>query len=163
MAVRTPRERPRAYLKSGVYTLKKAVAMLGNRTMPPKSTALGRELRAWRAALVSDLGGVETVSTQQEALIDLAVRSKLMVDSIDAYVLGMPSPVDKRHRRLWPVVRERQSLVAQLQSLLRDLGLERKAKEVPSLAAYIAARAATPSRPAEVAPSSSSPGPGEPT
>jgi hypothetical protein len=81
-------------------------------------------------ALISDLGGDEAISTHQRALIEAAVRTKLLFDSVDAYVLAMESPVDKRHRRLWPVVLERQSLVAQLQSLLKDLGLERRAKDI---------------------------------
>src|SRR5262249_62329666 len=44
--------------------------------------------------------------------------------SVDGYLVSMPALVDRRHRRLWPVVRERQTLVNQLQSILRDLGLE---------------------------------------
>ena len=70
----------------------------------------------------------------------MAVRSKLLVDSVDAYVLAMPSPVNKR-RCLYPVVKERQALVSQLQSLLRDLGLDRRVKTVPDLSAYLATRA----------------------
>ena len=135
---RTPRERPRSYLKSGVYTLKKAVQTLGSRALPPKSTALGRALHEWREALLADLGGVEAVSTQRLALVDLAVRTRLLVDSVDAFVLAMPSPVNRQRRCLHPVVRERQALVGQLQSILRDLGLERKAKKV-DLAAMLAA------------------------
>jgi hypothetical protein len=57
------------------------------------------------------------------------VRTKLLTDSVDAYVLRMPSPVNKRKRSLHPVVRERQALVGQLQSILRDLGLERRVKD----------------------------------
>ena len=37
--------------------------------------------------LIQDLGGEETISTQQEALIDLCIKSKLMLDSIDAWLL----------------------------------------------------------------------------
>jgi len=107
--MRTPRERRRPYLKTGLYAAQKAVATFGSRALPPKSTALGRALRDWRESL----------------LVDLAVRSKLLVDSVDAYVLSMPSPVNRQRRCLHPVVRERQALVGQLQSLLRDLGLER--------------------------------------
>jgi hypothetical protein len=128
-------------LRHGLYTMRKALQMLGSRALPAASTALGRELRLWRKALITDLGGQEIITTQQEALIDAAVRTKLLLDSVDAYVLEMGSPVDRRHRRLWPVVRERQSLVAQLQSLLRDLGLSRRAKEVPTLQAYLAQKA----------------------
>src|SRR5436309_12086327 len=103
-------ERRRPYLKSGIYALRNAVLTLGSRALPPKSTALGRALHEWREALLADLGGVEAVSTQQAALVDLAVRTKLLVDSVDAYVLAMPSPVNRQRRCLHPVVRERQAL-----------------------------------------------------
>ena len=46
----------------------------------------------------------------------------------------------KRRRCLHPVVRERQSLVNQLQAILRDLGLERKAQAVPTLDEYLRGR-----------------------
>ena len=123
----------RPNLKHGAYTLKRAVATLGSRALPSRSTALGRALHEWRGALVADLGGEDVISTQQLALVDLAVRTKLLVDSVDAYVLAMPSPVNRQRRCLHPVVRERQSLVNQLQSLLRDLGLERRAMPVPDI------------------------------
>ena len=133
-------ERRRPYLKSGIYALRNAVLTLGSRALPPKSTALGRALHEWREALLADLRGVEAVSTQQAALVDLAVRTKLLVDSVDAYVLAMPSPVNRQRRCLHPVVRERQALVAQLQSILRDLGLERRQKPVLGLDEYLRAK-----------------------
>src|SRR6266446_6288907 len=120
----------RPYQRSGVYALKNAVAKLGSRALPTKRTALGRALHEWRVALIGDLGGDDAITTQQRALVELAVRTKLLVDSVDAYVLSMPSPVNKRSRTLFPVVRERGALVSQLQSLLRDLGLERRAREL---------------------------------
>jgi hypothetical protein len=83
---------------------------------------------------------VDAISTQQAALVDLAVRTKLLVDSVDAYVLAMPSPVNRQRRCLHPVVRERASLVNQLQTILRDLGLERRAKPVADLTSYLAAK-----------------------
>jgi len=57
-------------------------------------------------------------------------------------LLTLPSLVDKRHRRVWQVVRDRAALASQLQSLLRDIGLERRRKRIPSLDEYLAARAA---------------------
>jgi hypothetical protein len=75
-------------------------------------------------------------------LVEKAVVQKLIVDSLDAYVLQMASLVNKRHRTLWPVVRERAVQVALLQSLLRDLGLERKVKDVEDLDSYLRERAA---------------------
>jgi len=47
------------------------------------------------------------------------------IDSMTAYLLTLPSLVDKRHRRVWQVVRDRAAMATQLQSLLRDIGLER--------------------------------------
>ena len=141
MHAKSLHNRRRPYQKSGVYTLKRAVQVLGSRAMPPSRTALGRALREWRESLVADLGGTDAVTTQQLALVDMAVRSKLLVDSVDAYVLGMASPINKRSRCLYPVARERQALVSQLQSLLRDLGLERRVKSVPDLKTYLATTA----------------------
>jgi hypothetical protein len=109
-----------------LHTLKRAVATLGARALPTKHTALGRALQEWRESLLADLGGAEAVTTQQAALVELAVRSKLMVDSVDAFILSMGSLVNKRRRCLHPVVRERQALVNALQSILRDLGLEKR-------------------------------------
>jgi hypothetical protein len=131
---------PRSYQKSGLYTLKRAVQTLGSRTLPSSRTALGRALREWRSSLIEDLGGENAVTTQQLAVVDLAVRTKLLVDSVDAYVLAMESPVNKRSRCLYPVVKERQALVSQLQSLLRDLGLERRVKQALDLNTYLATK-----------------------
>ena len=141
-------KRRRSNLKHGLYTLRTAVQTLGRRALPSRSTALGRAFHEWRTALVADLGGPDAVSTQQRSLVALATTTKLMVDSIDAYVLTMGSLVDKRHRRLSAVVRERQALVAQLQSILRDLGLERRVKTLDLLAQLAALHSARPSPPA---------------
>ena len=133
--------RPKHYQQHGVHTLKRAVRTLGARALPGRSTALGRALHEWRTSLVADLGGEEAISTQQRALIEMAVRTKLLVDSVDAYVLAMPSPVNRQKHCLFAVVRERQALVGQLQSILRDLGLERRAKPTMDLQTYLAAKA----------------------
>jgi hypothetical protein len=78
--------------------------------------------------LVDDLGGVDNVSTQQEALIDLAVKSKLLLDSIDAWLLTQKTLINKRKKALLPVVLQRQTLADGLARYLAQLGLERKAK-----------------------------------
>src|SRR5437879_916383 len=132
------RKRQRPNLKSGLHTLKRAVQVLGSRALPSSRTAIGRELREWRDALVADLGGADAITTQQASLVEMATTTRLLVSSVDSYLLGLPALVDKRHRRLWPVVRERQALVGQLQSLLRDLGLERRAKDAGDLATQLA-------------------------
>ena len=75
---------------------------------------------------------------------------------MDDWLLRQPTLVTKK-RQVVPVLMQRQQLVDSLGRQLERLGLKRKAKEVPSLQAYLAARAETPPRPAEVAPSSASP------
>lgn len=67
---------PRNYSKHGLARLKRAIRAVGGRVIDRRTT-LGRELAQWRADLVTDLGGPRAVSTQQAALVDLAVKSKL--------------------------------------------------------------------------------------
>jgi hypothetical protein len=86
----------------------------------------GRLLWEWRQELVRDVGGEAAISTQQLAVIDLAVKTKLLLDSIDAWLLTQPSLIDKRRRALLPVVRERQALADALARYMELLGLERK-------------------------------------
>jgi hypothetical protein len=78
--------------------------------------------------LVQDLGGEDNISTQQAALIELCVRSKLMVDTIDSWILSQDSLVNKSKRAVIPVVVQRQQLADGLARYLSMLGLERKVK-----------------------------------
>ena len=113
-------------LKHGLTTMQNAVAKLGARAIPGNSK-LGYALRKWRRELIADLGG--DVSTQQSAMIDLCVKSKLMLDSIDAWLLTQPSLINKRKKSLLPVVKERQALADGLARYLAQLGLGRIAKD----------------------------------
>ena len=121
------KKKPRGYQKHGLTTLKQAVRGLGGRVID-KRTQLGKALAKWRTDLIQDLGGRENISTQQEALVDLAVKSKLILDSIDSWLLTQPSLVNARKRSLLPAVRERQQLADGLARYLSQLGLERKTK-----------------------------------
>ncbi|MEO7329122.1 MAG: hypothetical protein ABI193_11115 [Minicystis sp.] len=105
-----------------------------------RRTTVGRQLATWWSDLATDLGGADQLSTQQGALVDEAVKLKLMLDSVDAWVLSQPTLVNKTKRSLLPIVRERLALVAQLQSILRDLGLERRTKDPLDLNAYLRAK-----------------------
>ncbi len=127
----------------GLYRAKAAVKLRGYRAIDGRTKA-GKALAAWRADLATDLGGTDQLSTQQRALLDEAVKLKLMLDPVDAWLFAQPSLVDRRKRSLIPIVRERLALIGQLQSLLRDLGLERKAREMPTLADYIERRSTDP-------------------
>lgn len=132
----------------GLAALKDAVRVLGKRAIDRRTT-VGKALAGWRDELIGDLGGDAAISTQQRALVDLVVRTKLMLDSIDAWLLRQPSLVNARKRALLPVVRERTQLADAIARYLAALGLERRAKPVTPLHEYLAKRAQppTPSQP----------------
>src|SRR5215813_896844 len=118
--------KPRWYTKHGFTILKRAVNGLGNRVID-KRTATGRALAKWRKDLIADLGN--DVSVQQDTIVDLAVKSKLLLDSIDVWLLTQESLVNKRKKALIPVVKERQALADGLARYLSQLGLERRVKQ----------------------------------
>ena len=74
------------------------------------------------------------------SMIDVAMRTKLMLDSVDAWLLAQPSLINKRKRTLLPVVRERTQLADSLARHLLALGLERRAKPTQSLQDYLVTR-----------------------
>jgi hypothetical protein len=117
----------------GTKALKRAVLTLGRRTVD-RRTQVGKALATWRTELLEDLGGAANISTQEAALVDAAVKTKLILDSVDAWLLNQPSLVSKRNRSVLPAVRDRNALVAMLRGLLGDLGLRRRAREDASLA-----------------------------
>lgn len=123
--------------RHGLYVLKVAVKVRGLSAID-KRTAAGQALIAWRQELLSDLGGEDCVSAQRRALVDMAVRTRLYVDHVDAWLMEQRSLLNKRKKAILPVLRERQSLVDSLARLLGQLGLERVAKPVPSLQDYLA-------------------------
>lgn len=109
----------------GLNTLRDAVTTLGSRAIDGR-TSLGYALKKWRKDLIEDLGGENNISTQQSALVDLAVKSKLILDSIDAWLLTQTTLINKRKRSLYPVVLQRQTLADGLARYLSQLGLERR-------------------------------------
>ena len=121
-----PHAKPkRAYSKHGLTTLKQAVKGLGGRVIDMRA-ALGKALAQRRGELIADMGGQSIVTTQQGAVIDLAVKTKLLLDSIDAWLLPQPSFVNARRRAVLPVVLQRQQLADSLARYVVQLRLERR-------------------------------------
>jgi len=128
-AVPSSKRATRLAPKHELNVLKKAAKSLGGRVIDQRTT-LGKALAQWRKELIEDLGGPEAVSTQKQALIDLAVRTKLLLDSIDTWLLKQPSLVNARRRAILPVVLQRQNLAESLARSLTQLGLERRTKTI---------------------------------
>jgi hypothetical protein len=80
----------------------------------------------WREDLIRDLGG--DVSTQQDAIISLAIKTKLLLDSIDVWLLQQPTLIIKRKKAIIPAVQQRQVLADALSRYMSQLGLARRTK-----------------------------------
>jgi hypothetical protein len=121
----------RGYRKTGLYTLKRALIDLGSRAIDGRSS-VGVALKRWKADLARDLGG--EISTQQETLIELAARSKIILDSIDNWILAQPTLVNSRKKIIYAVVQQRQTVADGLARCLVQLGLERRSPPQKTLA-----------------------------
>ena len=143
MAAKSGREVGGRPTTHGRYSLMRGLSRASRRTTLDRRTSIGKALAAWRGELLADLGGIENVSTQELALVEEAVKTKLILDSVDAWLLQQPTLIAKRTRSVLPAVRDRQALVSTLRGLLSDLGLRRRAKTEPTLSEYLNARSAT--------------------
>ena len=63
--------------------------------------------------------------------------TKLLLDSVDAYLVSMKSLINKSKRCMYPVVRERQVLADALSRYLSMIGLDRREKPIVSLGDYL--------------------------
>jgi hypothetical protein len=136
---KSPKTVKRSYQKHGLTAMKRAIKELGSRAID-RRTMVGRALKEWRTEIVRDLGGDKNISAQKQAVLELAVKTKLLLDSIDGWLLRQPSLINVRKRALFPVVLQRQQLADALARYMTQLGLERKAREVRDLKTYIAER-----------------------
>ena len=123
--------RKRRQDRHGLSTMKRAIDRLGARAIPG-NTKLAYALKKWRQDLIEDLGGEASVSVQQRTIIEFASTARLMISSVDAWIVNQPSMLT-RERKIMPVVMQRQVLVDSLVRLLSTLGLERREKPVRSL------------------------------
>jgi hypothetical protein len=131
-------KRPRPYMKTGVFSLKKALKLKGIKAIDQRSVA-ARAVNEWRASVAVDLGGVEALSRQEQTLLDMAAAAVFLLGQIDAWIAAHPQLiVNNRRRSVAPVVRERITTAEHLARLLGLLGLKRAQRPVRSLAEVLA-------------------------
>jgi hypothetical protein len=97
---------------------------------------VAKALKRWRLELVADLGGRDNLSTQQDAIIDLAVKQKFLLDSIDAWLLTRDTLIvsgRKKAPALLPVVVQRQQVADALAKYPNMLGLGRISTQLTGL------------------------------
>jgi len=120
--------------RMGMHAFKAKIALKGLQAIDGR-TAAARYLLRWKEELTAALGDP---SPQQLALIELCVRARAVLDHIDAYIMEQPSLINRRHRRVLPVVEQRTKIADHLAKMLAQLGLERIPKPVPTLQEYLA-------------------------
>lgn len=131
------RKKPRGTTtQPGYWAAKHALAKFGSHVIDGRSR-VAHALDQFRDELVRDLGGPEAISKQQEVIVSLAVRTHLLVHSLDNYILSLNNLVNQRKRCVWPVVRERTQLADALARYMSMLGLERRARPVEGLQTYL--------------------------
>jgi hypothetical protein len=128
--------------RNGLAALKRKILMHGLKLVD-KRTLAAQSLVAWKQQIVIDLGGDQAISSQQETLIELACRTKLILEHIDSYILGQESIIDLEKKCVYPVIQQRGTLANSLVYLLAQLGLERKPRRARSLQSYLEEKAQT--------------------
>jgi hypothetical protein len=61
-------------------------------------TVAARHLLDWRRDLLDDLGGDSAISAAQRTLVDVAIRTRLYLDHVDAFLMEQPTLVVRRKR-----------------------------------------------------------------
>jgi hypothetical protein len=126
----------RGYQKHNLTPVIKAVKSKGLSALDQRST-IAKAAGKLRRELFTDLGGEESLSIQQKTLIEDAIKRVVILQSIDAWLFQQESLIDRRHRALWPIVPQRATIADGLIRCLRELGLAKVAKNVPSIQSYI--------------------------
>ncbi len=90
-------------------------------------SAMSIAMNAYRTNLVESLGGADALSQQELTIIELVAKDKLIVDSIDAYLLTV-GLFSKRKKSAFPLLIQRQTIADGLTRRLLALELNRRSK-----------------------------------
>jgi hypothetical protein len=124
----------------GLKTLRRAVTRLTTRRLDGRS-AVAVAVRRWKEDVTRDLGG--DLTRAQETILETAAQRWVVIQSLYQWIGAQPSLVTKK-RRLLDVVMQTAQLEEGLARMLDRLGLDRKARPVPTLAEYLAQRETAP-------------------
>ncbi|MDN5941455.1 MAG: hypothetical protein L0H94_06205 [Nitrospira sp.] len=100
-------------------------------------SAAGQALSAYRADLLSSLGGRDTLSAQEITLVEISCRDWLILQTIDNHLL-QAGLFNRRKRTAYPLTLQRQTIADGLTRRLLALGLNRRSKPVRSLSELLA-------------------------
>jgi hypothetical protein len=123
-------------LTHGISGLKSRLRRLGTRVIDAR-TYNGRLVHSFTRQLIADQGGEENLSAARRALVEAAGVDFYLLLVVDAYLVGLDSLVNRKRRQLYPVVLQRRQIADGLAARLSLLGIERRARELPSLQEYL--------------------------
>jgi len=132
------RKRTNSAETHGLHAAQRFMAEYGTRALDQRTRA-ARDLMTWRDAIVTDLGGEENVSAQRHALLDLAVKTKLLLDGLDVWLLNQETLVSEKGKPA-DVLHVRMRLSDSLAKYLEKLGLERRRPDKHDLTSYVEER-----------------------
>ena len=137
-------------MKHGLKALQGRVRARGIEDAVDRRSSGYRSMAAFRDSLIEDLGG--DLSTQQAALVDLASRCWLYLGQVDSWLMSQDSILQGRGKQktLLPVLRERNQLASNFESLMSRLGLEKQRAEPVSLSSYVKSRYGSEKTPSNV-------------
>ena len=120
----------------GLTALKRTVKARGISELDGRTAAV-RSVNEWRAQIIADLGGLENIPAAKLVLVEMACRTRVLVDHADVFLLSQPSIINRRRKAFIPLVAQRQALCDSLARLCTQIGLARVPKAIPSLQDYL--------------------------
>lgn len=118
--------------RAGLRAVRSKIQLRGLASVD-RRTAAARELCDWKAEVIAALGGEENVSPMKASVIEEAVRTRAYLNHVDAYLLSLESVIDKRARKLRPIVEARMRIGEHLMKQMDRLGLDRVAQPLPAI------------------------------
>ena len=149
----------------GDTLLKKAVKELGTKALDGRSV-LAIELKQERRELIAALGGPEEISPQEMAIVEMIAMKRIRRKPIQEWaLLNRDALFNRRNKCLAPIALQLEQLEESEVRLLKELGLKRRARQLPSLSDYLnngkAKPSPAPSAPPAPVPSSNGSEPGQ--
>jgi len=134
----------RRYTKHGFAASNKIVSTLGYKAVDGRS-ALAIELKQERQELIQALGGPSEISPQELAIIDMIAMKRIRRKPIQEWaLLNRDALFNRRNKCLAPIALQLEQLEESEVRLLKELGLKRRARQLPSLSDYLATSKPTP-------------------
>ncbi len=122
----------------GDTLLKRAVLKLGTKALDGRST-LALEIKQEQRELVAALGGSDDISPQEMCIVHMIAMKRIRRKPIAEWALMNRGKLfDRRKRALAPILLQLETLEANEVALLKELGLKRRAKQLPDLQSYLA-------------------------